>query len=83
MSNDTNVDDPPEDAPDTVPDEEQPARQGERSPLEDEGDRRTDVDDPIDEGTAVRFDHLSKEMRVIPLKALRTSITAIFVCIPG
>ncbi|WP_049901215.1 ATP-dependent protease LonB [Natrinema sp. J7-1] len=53
MSNDTNVDDPPEDASDTASDGtdpvEQPERQGDRSPLEEDGDRRTDVDDPIDE----------------------------------
>ncbi|WP_222919940.1 ATP-dependent protease LonB [Natrinema sp. SYSU A 869] len=53
MSNDTNVDDPPEDASDTAPDgddpAEQPERQGDRSPLEEDGDRRNDVDDPIDE----------------------------------
>ncbi|ELY90472.1 ATP-dependent protease LonB [Natrinema altunense] len=53
MSNDTNVDDPPEDASDTASDGtdpvEQPERQGDRSPLEEDGDRRNDVDDPIDE----------------------------------
>ncbi|WP_226481230.1 ATP-dependent protease LonB [Natrinema amylolyticum] len=53
MSNDTNVDDPPEDASDTVPEgddpAEQPERQGDRSPLEEDGDRRNDVDDPIDD----------------------------------
>ncbi|PGF15377.1 ATP-dependent protease LonB [Natrinema sp. CBA1119] len=53
MSNDTNVDDPPEDAPDAAPEEDQPAeqpeRQGDQSPLEEDGDRRHDVDDPIDE----------------------------------
>ncbi|SEW03759.1 ATP-dependent protease LonB [Natrinema salifodinae] len=55
MSNDTNVDDPPEDAPGTAPDpdedrrEEQAERQGERSPIEEDGDRRDDVDEPIDE----------------------------------
>ncbi|ELY74811.1 ATP-dependent protease LonB [Natrinema pallidum] len=53
MSNDTNVDDPPEDASETVSDGtdpvEQPERQGDRSPLEEDGDRRNDVDDPIDE----------------------------------
>ncbi|NUB90992.1 ATP-dependent protease LonB [Haloterrigena sp. SYSU A558-1] len=56
MSNDTNVDDPPEDATDAGPDEEQgqprpqdtepeSERQGERSPLEEDGDQRDDVDD--------------------------------------
>ncbi|MGQ3411829.1 ATP-dependent protease LonB [Natrinema sp. LN54] len=53
MSNDTNVDDPPEDASETAPDGDTPAeqseRQGDRSPPEEDGDRRTDVDDPIDE----------------------------------
>ncbi|QCS43660.1 ATP-dependent protease LonB [Natrinema versiforme] len=53
MSNDTNVDDPPEDASETAPDGDAPAeqseRQGDRSPPEEDGDRRTDVDDPIDE----------------------------------
>ncbi|WP_339104569.1 ATP-dependent protease LonB [Haloterrigena salinisoli] len=56
MSNDTNVDDPPEDATDAGPDEEQAQprpqdtepeseRQGDRSPLEEDGDQRDDVDD--------------------------------------
>ncbi|WP_440765982.1 ATP-dependent protease LonB [Natronorubrum sp. DTA7] len=54
MSNDTNVDDPPEDAPSTEPDEEQAqprsqdqesVRQGERPPPEEDGDQRDDVDD--------------------------------------
>ncbi|WP_137289582.1 ATP-dependent protease LonB [Natronorubrum halophilum] len=63
MSNDTNVDDPPEDVTGTgsEPDEEQaqphqqePERQGERSPPDEDGDQRDDVDgdefeDPIDE----------------------------------
>ncbi|MFA9414934.1 ATP-dependent protease LonB [Natrinema sp. HArc-T2] len=47
MSNDTNVDDPPEDAP-AGPDQDHHERQGERSPREGDGDRRTDVDDPTD-----------------------------------
>ncbi|RQG97970.1 ATP-dependent protease LonB [Natrarchaeobius chitinivorans] len=53
MSNDTNVDDPPEDAPDSAPKEDGIAeqdrsqgRQGDRLPPEEEdGDRREDVDD--------------------------------------
>ncbi len=59
MSNDTNVDEPPEDAPERAPDADRSAqhgdhqeRQGERSPLEEGGDRSDDVDDsgdPIDE----------------------------------
>ncbi|QFU82893.1 ATP-dependent protease LonB [Natronorubrum aibiense] len=62
MSNDTNVDDPPEDATGAAPEEEQaqpqdqePARQGDRSPLEEGGGQGDDVgngdefDGPIDE----------------------------------
>ncbi|MFC6764062.1 ATP-dependent protease LonB [Natrinema soli] len=53
MSNDTNVDDPPEDASDAASEEdrpaEQPERQGDQSPLEENGDRRPGGDDPIDE----------------------------------
>jgi Lon-like ATP-dependent protease len=48
MSNNTDVDDSPKDASDTA-DEERPERQGDQSPLEEDGDRRPDVDDPIDE----------------------------------
>ncbi|MBZ6495405.1 ATP-dependent protease LonB [Natrinema longum] len=56
MSNDTNVDDPPEDASDARPDEDEPERQGDRSPLEEDGDRHNDVDDPIED-----FDPASNE----------------------
>ncbi|MFP8952698.1 ATP-dependent protease LonB [Natrialbaceae archaeon A-arb3/5] len=52
MSNDTNVDDPPEDASDVRSDEEQvqskertQERQGERSPVEEDGDRKEEVDE--------------------------------------
>ncbi|WP_246999007.1 ATP-dependent protease LonB [Halosolutus gelatinilyticus] len=52
MSNDTNVDDPPEDAAETASSEEEvrdQERQGDRSPAEEGGDRRDGVDDPIEE----------------------------------
>ncbi|OVE84566.1 ATP-dependent protease LonB [Natronolimnobius baerhuensis] len=55
MSNDTNVDDPPEDAPGSASDDTQrehhedadPERQGSRSPLEEEGERRDTTDESV------------------------------------
>ncbi len=53
MSNDTNVDDPPEDAADATGDEDvqehDRQEQGDRSPLGRDGDRHDDVEDPIEE----------------------------------
>ncbi|WP_207589756.1 ATP-dependent protease LonB [Halomontanus rarus] len=51
MSNDTNVDDPPKDAPEAVPDgkQDQSKRQGTGSQHEEDGDRHDEVDDSTDD----------------------------------